>query len=97
MEEVHEQIGDRLAMLEASAVREAADSTSRAIEGRRRKQSWAIDPGLFLLLGPAPDAFACAGVDGYGGLGCERPECCRGWDDALRGSVSAPGSSEGSP
>jgi hypothetical protein len=97
MEEVHENIGRRLGMLEASAVREAADSTFRAIEARRRQQAWAVDPGLFLLLGPAPDAFACAGVDGYGGPGCERPECCRGWDDALRGSVSAPESFEGSP
>jgi hypothetical protein len=105
MEDVHESIGQRLANLEATALREAEDETFRVIEGRRTKDvAGGVDRGLYLLLGPAPDPFACAGVEGYGGPGCERPECCRDWPDALRGIagtpedvLSEPGSSEGSP
>ncbi len=93
MEAAHESIGERLAMLQASAVRDELDARRRAIEERRRKDAWAIDPELYMILGPAPDVFACAGIDGYGGPGCTRPECCRNWDDAL----SVPGSSADSP
>ena len=97
MEDVHQSIGERLAALQANALRESADATFKAIEERRERELPGTDFGLYLLLGPAPDVFGCSGVDGYGGHGCERPECCRGWDDALRGTVSAPESSGGSP
>jgi hypothetical protein len=96
-EEVHEKIGEHLAALQANSLREAADATFRAIEARRRKDSPGVDFGLYLLLGPSPDVFGCTGVDGYGGSDCDRPECCREWTDALRGSVSEPESSEDSP
>ncbi len=96
-EEVHESIGQRLALLKGAALREAADETFRAIDARRRTETPGVDFGLYLLLGPSPDVLGCVGVDGYGGPGCNRPECCRDWSDALQGVVSAPESSEDSP
>jgi hypothetical protein len=96
-EAVHAAIGERLAALQASAFREMVDASDRAIDERRKRELPGVDPGLFLLLGPTPDVFGCVGVDGYGGPGCVRPECCRSWDDALGPAITGPGSSEDSP
>jgi hypothetical protein len=96
-EAIHAQIGERLAMLQESALRERADATFHAIDERRRRELRGVDLGLYLLLGPAPDVFGCIGIDGYGGPGCMRPECCRSWDDALGPAISGPETSEDSP
>jgi hypothetical protein len=97
MEAVHAQIGERLAALQENALRERADAMYRAINERRGKELPGVELGLYLLLGPSPDVFGCIGIDGYGGPGCVRPECCRGWDDTLGDVVTGRGSSEDSP
>jgi hypothetical protein len=97
MEAVHARIGEVLASLEVSAMRERADATYRAIDERRSNELPGVDLGLYLLLGPSPDVFGCIGIDGYGGPGCVRQECCRSWDDALGDAITGRGSSEDSP
>jgi hypothetical protein len=95
--EVHEQIGQRLATLQASQLFETADEAFRAVESRRAKEMPGVNPDMYLLLGPKTDVWSCIGIDGYGGPGCARPECCRDWEDALRGVISEPESSGDSP
>jgi hypothetical protein len=96
MSAVHQAIGERLAMLQARAQLATEDAAVRAIDARWQRELPYVSRDQYLLLGPARDATLCAGLDGYGGAGCERPECCREWSDILP-AVSGPASSEGSP
>jgi hypothetical protein len=96
MSAVHHAIGERLAMLQARAQLAAEDAAVQAIDARWQRELPYFSRDQYLLLGPARDATRCSGLDGYGGAGCERAECCREWSDILR-DVSGPASSEGSP
>jgi len=74
MSAVHEAIGRRLAELEASGLRDAADEAARAIDERWQSELPFVSRGSYLLLGPSVDTAACAGV-----AGAEDPSCTRDW------------------
>jgi hypothetical protein len=78
MTEVHESIGQRLAALQATAVRDAADAEGRAIDARWKAELGPVSRGLYLLLGPVVDPARCAGVEA-----ALQPRCARDWDRAL--------------
>ncbi len=83
MAEVHETIGMRLAALQATALRDAADGARRAIDARRKAEMAPVARALYLLLGPVADPARCAGLGASA-----RPECARDWDLAIEGSLS---------
>jgi hypothetical protein len=74
MSAVHEAIGRRLAELQASGLRDAADATVRAIDGRWQAELPFVSRDRYLLLGPTPDAARCAGL-----AGADDPACTRDW------------------
>jgi predicted Zn-dependent protease len=78
MAEVHESIGRRLASLEATAVRDAADAQDRAIDARWAEEMKPLSRSLYLMLGPAVDAAKCAGLEAS-----VLARCKRDWDGAL--------------
>ena len=83
MMELHQAIGRRLASLEASVMRDAADAMDEAINARWQSDLPYVTRDQYMLLGPVTSPAACAGIDGYGEAPCERPECCRDWSSAL--------------
>ena len=74
MASVHEAIGRRLAALQASGVRDAADAAARAIEGRWQSELPFVSRDRYLLLGPGVDVARCAGL-----AGADDPDCVRDW------------------
>jgi hypothetical protein len=78
MAEVHESIGRRLAELQATTLRDAADAEDRAINARWRSEMRPVSRGTYLLLGPTVDAAACAGE-----AASVLPRCARSWEGAL--------------
>jgi hypothetical protein len=74
MSEVHEAIGRRLAILEATHMRDEADAALRAVEQGRRRDFPFLSRGHYLLLGPIADVAACAGFAAAGD-----PACSRDW------------------
>jgi hypothetical protein len=75
MTEVHEAIGRRLAALEVTAMRDAADSVARAVDARWHREMPSLPRGLYLLLGPVTDPSLCAGL-----AASDLPACARDWD-----------------
>jgi hypothetical protein len=84
MAEVHENIGRRLAALQATANRDAADAKSKAADARWRSEMPSVDRNLYLLLGPVVDTSRCVGVEAT-----VKRECAREWDEAAGGSDSS--------
>jgi hypothetical protein len=78
MAEVHENIGRRLAALESTAVRDAADAEDHAIDSRWNAEMKPVSRGMYLLLGPVVDTARCAGVEAS-----VLPRCARDWEGAL--------------
>ena len=76
MREIHEAIGKKLASLEATAQRDAADRARQVVDARWAKELPAVSRDQFLLLGPVADTARCAGPASMG-----TPECARTWDD----------------
>lgn len=85
MAEVHENIGMRLAALQATALRDAADSARRAIDARRRAEMAPVGRSLYLLLGPVADPARCVGLEAS-----TRAECARDWDPVIEGLPPPP-------
>jgi hypothetical protein len=81
---VHENIGRRLAALQATANRDAADAKSKAADARWRSEMPSVDRNLYLLLGPVVDTSRCVGVEAT-----VKRECAREWDEAAGGSDSS--------
>jgi tetratricopeptide (TPR) repeat protein len=88
MAEVHEAIGNRLAALQANAMREAADAAARAIDARWKRELPFITRDLYLLLGPVVDVLRCSGL-----AAANDPACARDWPSA----PASPASSADSP
>lgn len=62
------------------AQRQRREARARLIDGRWRVEVPFVSRGEFLLVGPFPDPFACAGTAHVG-----KAECALDWDDALEG------------
>lgn len=78
MAEVHESIGQRLAALQATTIRDAADAQGKAIDARWSAELEPVDRSLYLLLGPVVDTARCAGIEAGAS-----PGCARDWEPAL--------------
>jgi hypothetical protein len=74
MAAVHESIGRKLAALQATGLREAADAAGRAINERWQAELPFVARDLYLLLGPTVDVARCAGLEG-----ADDPACARDW------------------
>jgi hypothetical protein len=74
MREIHESIGRRLALLEASIQKDVADTVDRAIESRRQAELPYVSRDHYLLLGPVVDPLRCAGLEA-----AADPRCARDW------------------
>jgi hypothetical protein len=82
MASAHEAIGRRLATLQATTIRDAADAIARAIDERRRRELPFLSWDQYLLLGPLVDPKHCIGRAAF-----DDPACARDWnrlnDDAF--------------
>jgi hypothetical protein len=74
MTEVHEAIGKRLAILQATHMRDEADAVLRAVEEGRRRDFPFLSRGHYLLLGPIANVAECAGF-----AAAKDPACVRDW------------------
>jgi hypothetical protein len=72
MAEVHEAIGRRLATLEVTAMRDAADAATQTIDARRKVEMPSASRTMYLLLGPVGDPLRCAGPEAIDTLACPR-------------------------
>jgi hypothetical protein len=88
MREVHEAIGKRLEALSSISIRDAADTTERAIDARWTRELGVVSRDTYLLLGPVADTARCAGPSA-----ADEPVCARSWE----GLTGEPGSPAGSP
>jgi hypothetical protein len=88
MHDVHEAIGSKLAALQASVMRDSADSTARAVDARWRTELPFVTRDRYLLLGPKVDVARCSGL-----AAADDTACARDWISALESS----GSSASSP
>ena len=71
---VHEDIGRRLAALQANRLRDEADATSRTIQERWDAELPYLPRDRYLLVGPSVDVARCAGLDA-----AQDPACARDW------------------
>jgi hypothetical protein len=78
MAEVHETIGRRLAALEMTAMRDAADTATQTIDVRWKLEMPSASRTLFLLLGPVTDPLRCAGP-----AASDSPACARDWGTVI--------------
>jgi hypothetical protein len=62
MADVHEDIGNRLAGLQATAWRQEADEADTVVGGRMVRELPFVDRSMYLLLGPVPNVDQCAGL-----------------------------------
>lgn len=74
MMDVHEAIGRKLAALEVTAMRDAADTAAHAVDTRWRREMPSVPRSLYLLLGPVTDPVRCAGA-----AASDAPACARDW------------------
>jgi hypothetical protein len=74
MASVHEAIGRRLAALEDTGLRDAADAAARAVDERWRSELPLLSREDYVLLGPVVDTARCAGPSG-----ADDPSCARTW------------------
>ena len=88
MHDIHEAIGRRLAALETTAQRDAADRVQKTVDARWAQDLPTVSRDEFLLLGPVSDPARCAGLAAIG-----TTACARSWDEA----TAERGSSAGSP
>ncbi len=88
MGEIHEMIGRRLAALEASAMRDAADAHARAIGERWQREMPFVTEDTYVLLGPKVDVARCSGI-----AAVDDGACARDWVTAS----TSPASSASSP
>jgi len=72
MTEVHEAIGRRLAALQVTAMRDAADAAARTVDERWRREMPSASRSAYLLLGPLTDPARCAGPQAIDDPGCAR-------------------------
>lgn len=86
--EVHELIGQKLAALQANAMRDAADATLSELHERWQKELPFVTRDRYLLLGPKVDVEGCSGPGS-----ADSRACARDWVSAL----APPASSAGSP
>jgi hypothetical protein len=77
MMDVHEAIGRKLAALEMTAMRDAADTAARAVDARWKLEMPSVPRSLYILLGPLVDPSSCAGP-----IASDAPECARDWGAA---------------
>lgn len=96
MRVVHEAIGRKLAALEATVARDAADAAKQAVTDCWMREMPVVSRDFYLLVGPGIDPARCAGVDAVGA-----PACARGWDAESKAvsdvATAPPGLSGGSP
>jgi len=78
MMEVHEAIGRRLASLQVTAMRDAADTATRAIDARWKRELPSLSRNQYLLLGPVTDPSRCAGM-----AAIDSPGCARDWETVV--------------
>lgn len=74
MAQVHQAIGQRLATLELSAMRDAADAAARAITSRWQREMPFVTRDFYELAGPVPDVPRCAGL-----RQTDDDACARNW------------------
>jgi hypothetical protein len=74
MASVHEAIGLRLAQLQSTELREAADVAARAIDARQEAELPFLSRDRYLLLGPVVDPLKCAGLQR-----AREPSCAADW------------------
>jgi hypothetical protein len=74
MADVHENIGRRLAALQATRMREQADATLRAISDRWQAELPFLGRDQYLIVGPSVDPARCAGPSAS-----DDPACARDW------------------
>jgi hypothetical protein len=91
MAQVHEAIGQRLAALELSAMRDAADVAAQAITRRWQREMPSVTRDWYQLVGPVPDVARCAGLGRS-----DDDACARNWtaETASGSSASALGVDE---
>ncbi len=82
MIEVHEQIGRKLATLQRSAIRDAADAAARRVNERWEREMPFLSRDLYVLVGPATEPLRCVGVAAPGD-----PSCARDWGAAVEGDT----------
>lgn len=82
MTDVHEAIGRRLAALEVTAMRDAADTAARAVDARWKLEMPSAPRSLYILLGPVIDPSRCAGA-----VAGDDPACARDWGTAAFGEA----------
>ncbi|HLK37164.1 MAG TPA: hypothetical protein VKU41_10470 [Polyangiaceae bacterium] len=93
MTEVHEEIGRRLATLESTLEVGKMDAAARRINDRWQAELPVVSRDIYLLLGPAVNPAACAGVTSA----AEGP-CWRSWDEIVgQGDVTDRRTSASSP
>ncbi len=80
MAEVHETIGRRLAALEMTAMRDAADAATQTIDRRWNPEMPSASRTLYLLLGPVAEPLRCAGP-----TASDSPACARDWETVVGG------------
>lgn len=78
MMDVHENIGRRLAALEVTTIRDAADTVARAVDTRWKREMPSVTRSMYLLLGPVADPSLCAGPSAS-----DDPACARAWSPAV--------------
>jgi hypothetical protein len=74
MEQLHEEIGRRLATLQATRLRSQADATARAVDARWQAELPFLRRGQYVVVGPSIDPARCAGLSAS-----EDPACARRW------------------
>jgi hypothetical protein len=84
MNEVHEAIGRRLAALQASTMRDAADAAARSVNARWKGELPFLTRDQYLLLGPRVDAARCSGLTAV-----DSRACAHDWVSALAPPVSS--------
>ncbi|MGO9835141.1 MAG: hypothetical protein ACLP1X_13090 [Polyangiaceae bacterium] len=72
MMDVHEAIGRKLATLQVTAMRDAADAAARAVDARWKREMPSVSRSMYLLLGPVPDPARCAGPAADDDAACAR-------------------------
>ncbi len=70
--DIHEAIGRKLASLELSAMRDAADTAAQTFTKRWQQEMPFVAPDVYRLLGPAPPVAWCAGPARSGDALCAR-------------------------
>jgi hypothetical protein len=72
MADIHEAIGQKLAQLEVSAMKDAADAAARAIDARWQTEMPFVARDWYAVIGPVMAPARCAGLAFSGDTACAR-------------------------